>query len=167
MNTDKLFFVVQNTIKYIPFNWGIKLRSLLYSPFFKKFGKNIQIKDGVTFKYPSDISIGDNTVVGEFCYFVGKSGLNIQKNTLIAAGCKVITSNHVHQNIEIPIIQQELTFQPVTISENCWLGFDVKVLAGSYISSGSIIAANSVVNGALKTKNSIYAGSPAKLKKSR
>ncbi|MCX5642436.1 MAG: acyltransferase, partial [Candidatus Omnitrophica bacterium] len=43
------------------------------------------MKDGVTFKYPSDIEIGDNCVIGEFCYLVGKGGLKIGNDVLIGS----------------------------------------------------------------------------------
>lgn len=167
MNKDKVFFFIQALLKYTAFNVGIKLRYFLYKPFFKKFGKNIQIKDGVTFKYPSEIEIGDSSVIGEYCYFVGKGGLILGNYVLIGAGSKIITSTHNYINIDIPIYQQGLSFEKVEIGDNVWMGFDVKILAGSKIADGSIIATNSVVNSVFVDKNIIIAGSPAKFIKYR
>lgn len=167
MKNDNLFFIIQNCIKYIPFNWGIKFRSVVYKPFFKEFGRNIKIKDGVTFKYPSDIEIGNNVIIGEFCYFVGKSGLYIGDDVIMGAGTKVITSMHVFTSVKECMRTQGLDFKSVIIEDDVWLGFDVKVLAGSSIQKGSIIATNAVVNKNLETSYSIYTGTPAEFKRER
>lgn len=155
MRKDKVFFFIQAILKYNSFNFGIKLRYWFYKPFFKKLGKNVNIKDGVTFKYPSDICIGNNVTIGEYCYLVGKGGLHIGDYVLIGAGSKIITSNHNYKDINKTIYEQGLNFKKVEIEDNIWLGFDVKVLAGSKIREGSIIATNSVVNSVFKEKNLI------------
>jgi maltose O-acetyltransferase len=167
MNKDRLFFFIQSLLKYNTFQLGIYLRSVLYRPFFKSFGKNIQIKDGVTFKYPSEIELGDNTVVGENCYFVGKKGLKLGSYVLIGAGSKIITSTHNYKDLVVPIVQQGLSFSSVEIGSNVWLGFDVKILAGSKIPEGSIVATNSVVNCRFEEANLIIAGTPAVIKGKR
>lgn len=166
MNKDKIFFFIQAILKYNSFNLGIKLRYWLYKPFFKKFGKNIQIKDGVTFKYPSDIELENNIIIGEYCYFVGKSGLKIGNNVLIGAGSKIITSSHNYHNADKAIYEQGMNFKEVEIENNVWLGFDVKILSGSKIKEGSIVGTNSVVNSQFQEKNILIGGTPAqKLKR--
>ncbi|MCX5642055.1 MAG: acyltransferase, partial [Candidatus Omnitrophica bacterium] len=128
---------------------------------------NVQIKDGVTFKYPSDIEIGDNCVIGEFCYLVGKGGLKIGNDVLIGSGTKIATSEHIFENVSCPIREQGLRFFPITIENNIWLGFNVIILAGSKISEGSIVGANSLINKPFHEKNVILIGSPAKIYKER
>jgi len=167
MNKDRLFFFIQACLKNNSFQFGIFLRSFFYKYFFKKFGKNIQIKDGVTFKYPSDIEIGNGCIIGEYCYLVGKSGLIIEENVLIGAGSKIVTSNHNFKRTATPIRNQGLSFKPIHIEKNVWIGFDVKILAGSKISNGNIIGTNSVINKIFETPNTIIAGTPAKIIKAR
>lgn len=167
MSKDKLFFLIQSILKYNSFNFGIKLRSLLYRGFFKNFGQNIQIKDGVTFKYPSDIEIGDNCVIGEYCYFVGKGGLKIGDDVLIGSGTKIVTSEHIFESTSCSIREQGLRFLPIIIENNIWLGFNVTILAGSKISEGSVVGANSLINRVFYENNVILIGSPAKIYKKR
>lgn len=124
----------------------------------------MQIKDGVTFKYPSDIEIGDRTIIGEYCYFVGKGGLMIGNDVLIGAGTKIITSSHNYLRNDLPIAQQGISFLPVEIESDVWIGFDVKILYGSKISCGSVVATNSVVNSRFEQKQIIIAGTPAVVK---
>lgn len=165
--SDKLFFIVQGFLKYNAFDFGMTLRRLFYRPFFKSFGKNIQIRDGVTIKYPSEIELGNNIKIGQNCFFVGKGGLKIGNNNLIGAGTKIITSNHNFEDIEKPISNQGLSFEPILIEEDVWFGFDVKVLGGSEIKKGCIVGTNSVVNHKKFEAYSVIGGTPAKLIRKR
>lgn len=164
---DKTFFVVQGFLKYNSFDLGVKLRSFFYKPFFKKFGKNVQIRDGVTIKYPSEFEIGNNVKIGQHCFFVGKGGLQIGNDVLIGAGTKIITSNHNFEDPEKSISEQGLSFKQVLIEEDVWFGFDVKVLGGSIIRKGTIIGTNSIINNKEFPSMTIIAGSPAQIIKYR
>lgn len=163
MNKDRVFFFIQSCIKYNSFNWGIKLRSLLYRPFFKKFGKNIQIKDGVTFKYPSEIELGNNCKIGEFSYFVGKGGLRIGNNLLLAAGTKVITSRHNFDELNIPIYDQGLEFDSIEVGDDVWFGFDVKVFGNTKIGNGVVVGAGSIVKNMSIPDFAVVVGAPGKI----
>jgi acetyltransferase-like isoleucine patch superfamily enzyme len=165
--SDKIFFVIQSCIKYNSFGWGIWLRSFLYKFFFKKFGKNIQIKDGVTFKYPSEIEMGSNIKIGEFSYFVGNGGLYLGDNVLIGAGTKIITSTHNFDDIETSMFDQGLSFSPIRIKNDVWFGFDCKVFGNTIINEGVIIGANSLIKNTETPSYVILAGNPAKFLRKR
>ncbi len=167
IKNDKLFFTVQSFLKYNSFDFGIKLRSFFYRPFFKKMGKNIVIKDGVTFKYPSEIEIGNNCKIGEFSYFVGKGGLTIGNNFLMGAGSKIITSKHNFENIDLPIFYQGLDFEKIEIGDGVWLGFDVKIFGNSKIGNDVILGANTIVKNMKIPDYSVAVGMPAKIIRSR
>lgn len=164
---DRIFFIIQGMVKYIPFDWGVKMRSLLYRRFFKKFGKGVRIKDGTTFKFPSEIEIGDNCTIGEFCYLVGKSGLKIGDNLLMGSGSKIITSNHVFATREKPMSDQGISFVPVVLESDIWLGFDVKILAGSYIAKGCIVGTGALINRSFMEPYKILLGMPATIQGDR
>ncbi len=51
--------------------------------------------------------------------------------------------------------------KPVIIGSHVWLGADAKVLKGSVINDGAVIATGAIVSGVVEA-NSIYAGNPAK-----
>jgi len=165
--SDKIFFVIQSLLKYNSFNFAIYLRSLLYKPFFKSFGSGVKIKDGVTFKFPSEIELGCNCSIGEFSYFVGKKGLKIGNNALVAAGTKVITSTHNIENIDIPVAFQGLSFASIEIGNDVWIGFDVKIFGNTIIGNSVIIGAGSLVKNTRIEQYSVIAGVPAKLIKMR
>lgn len=165
--SDKIFFVIQSCIKYNSFGWGIRLRSFLYRFFFKKFGKHIQIKDGVTFKYPSEIEMGNHIKIGEFSYFVGKGGLSIGNNVLIGAGTKIITSTHNFDDIGTSMYDQGLSFSPIKIKNDVWFGFDCKVFGNTIINDGVIVGANSLIKNTETDSYVIMVGSPAKFLRKR
>jgi hypothetical protein len=55
---------------------------------FKRIGKNVQIGRNVYFRYPSEVEIGDNVVIDEFCYFT--TSVSIGNHCHIAPSCSVI-----------------------------------------------------------------------------
>lgn len=167
MTKDRLFFFIQNCIKYNSFNWGIKLRAFLYRPFFRKFGKNIEIKDGVTFKYPSEIELGNNCKIGEFSYFVGKGGLSIGDNLLLGAGTKIITTSHLFEDTDIPMRDQGLSFEPIRIGNDVWFGFDAKVFGNTTIGNGVVIGAGTIVKNMLIPDFAVVVGVPGKITRLR
>lgn len=165
--SDKVFFFIQSLLKYNSFGLGIKLRALLYRPFFRKLGRNVQIKDGVTFKYPSEIEIGNNAKIGEFSYFVGKGGLKIGNNLLLGAGTKIITSSHRFEDIETSMFEQALDFEPIEIGNDVWFGFDVKVFGNTKIGNGVIMGANTIIKNTEIPDLAVVAGIPGKIVKYR
>jgi acetyltransferase-like isoleucine patch superfamily enzyme len=165
--SDRLFFIIQAMLKYSTLPFMQKIRIFIYRYFFCHLGKDIIIKDGITFKFPSDITIKDGVKIAENCYCVGLGGLEIGKNTLIGAGTKIVTTNHNFESKEIDITYQGISSKRISIGANVWLGFNAVILSGSIIGDGSIIGANAVVTGIEVEKNSIMMGIPATLKKKR
>lgn len=166
-SSDRLFFIIQSLFKYASLDWSIWIRSVIYRPFFKRLGKNVKIKDGVTIKYPSEIEIGDNCKIGEQCFLVGKGGLIIGDNCLLGAGTKIVTSRYDFDNITIPLIQQNLIFEPIKIGNGVWMGFDVKIFGNCVIEDNVVIGAASFIKNATVPANTIVAGIPARLIKKR
>ena len=107
-----------------------------------------------------DVLIGSNTLVGMSNVLIGP--LRIGNNVIMAQNIVVSGLNHIYQDINVPIVQQNVTTAPITIGDDCWIAANVVITAGVTIGKHCVIAAGSVV-----TKNvpdySIAAGNPAKL----
>ena len=130
-------------------------------------GKNVVIKNNVSLlTYSGKIIIGDNTSINPYTIIYGHGDVKIGKNVMIAAQSIIVSSNHNFDNTSIPMNQQGVSSKGIHISDDVWLGANVKVLDGITIGKGAIIAAGSVVN-----KNvpdyAIVAGVPAKIIKHR
>lgn len=166
-NRDKLFYYIYPWLKYFPFEVGVKLRSLLYPPFFRHWGTNVRIKDGVTIKFPSAIAFGDDLTVNQYCYLDGYGGIEIGKQVMMGAGTKVISASHITDRTDTPMLFQGLRKEPVKVGDDVWLGFDVKLLGNSVVGDKTIVAANAVVTKAFPQSGIVLGGTPAAIIKHR
>ena len=138
------------------------------------FGKRVTIGKNAIIR-PSNIYggaigagliVGDNSNIGPGAY-IGCSGLiTIGKNVMMSPGVSIYAENHNSSNTTIPMKDQGVTVQFVTIEDDCWIASNSIILAGVTIGKGSVVAAGSVV-----TKDvppySVVAGAPATVIKSR
>lgn len=151
---------------------------------FKSIGKNVVFEPGVLVFHPENIiiednvyighntilkgyyrnqmNIGENTWIGQACFFHSAAGITIGKNVGIGPGVKVITSHHKEEGIDIPILFSSKEFKPVVIGDDSDIGIGAIILPGRTIGRGAQIGAGSVV-----TKDvldyAVVAGNPAKL----
>lgn len=130
-------------------------------------GKNVVIKNHVSLlTYSGKIIIGDNTSINPYTIIYGHGDVKIGKNVMIAAQSIIVSSNHNFNNTSIPMNQQGVSTKGIHISDDVWLGANVKVLDGVTIGKGAVIAAGSVVNKSVPDY-AIVAGVPAKIIKHR
>jgi len=162
MNKDKLFFIVQPFLRNMPYKIGSLLRNSIYPFFFKKIGKNINLKGGIIFKYPSEIEIGNDVTINEDCFIVGKGGLVLGNDIMIGAGCKIVTTNHNSFTRDVPMREQGMSFEKITIGNDVWFGFNVVVLKGCTIGNGVILAAGCILTAKNIDDYTIWGGVPAK-----
>jgi len=129
-------------------------------------GNNCEIRaySIIEFGNNGTLEIGDNSVIGYHNFFQVTGKIKIGKGTLI--GPSVVTLASSHPINDKPLIGQPLINGYVTIEDNVWIGANVTIGYNVKIESNSIIGANSFVN-TLITKNTIWAGSPAKFIKDR
>ena len=112
------------------------------------------------------ILIGSDVSINYDCVLYGRGGLTIGDNCRLAAGCKIVPSNHRYADPAMPIRDQGLSETGVQIETDVWLGFNVSVLEGACIGRGSVIGAGSVVTRSVPPY-SIAVGIPARILKSR
>lgn len=117
------------------------------------------------------IKIDDNCEINDYAHIASVSSVSIGKNVLIAS--KVYISDHDHGTYKgyhdhdtplTPPNERSLSYKPVIIEDNVWIGQNVSVLKGVTIGRGSVIGSNSVVNRDIDA-NSIAVGIPAKVVK--
>lgn len=133
-----------------------------------KLGKNVTIYPDVTFFGDGIIDIGDNVAIGQGTIIYSSKdggGVKIGKDTMIAAQCYIIDTDHGMKRDTL-IREQKNTSSPINIGSDVWIAAGVKVLKGSIIDDGAIIGASSLVKGEIE-KNAIAVGTPAKVKKYR
>ena len=130
-------------------------------------GKNVTIYPGVMFFGDGPITIGDNVSIGNGTIFgsLGKEGITVGDNTMIAAQCYLIDCDH-GMVPGTPMCTQAQSTAPISVGEDVWLAANVTVLKGSKIGNGAVIGAKGLVKGEIP-ENAIAVGVPAKVLKYR
>jgi lipopolysaccharide O-acetyltransferase len=116
------------------------------------------------------IVIGNHVRISQWTHIGATNYVEIGDHVLM--GSKVVVIDHNHgqystnpTSLDIPPSSRPLDHDgKVIVGANVWLCDGVAVLPGSIIGEGSVIAANSVVNGTIPPFT-IAAGSPAKVVK--
>ncbi len=104
--------------------------------------------------------VGDKCVFGRDNTVNGYLDIEFGEGTIVADWVYICDFDHVTDDIHIPIKDQGIVKSPVRIGPDVWIGTKVTVLRGTTIGHGSVLAANSVVRGAIP-EYSIMGGVPA------
>lgn len=132
----------------------------------KSCGDNVAIFPGVFFLHVDKLEIGNNVSFHEMCYIDAEGGIKIGDNVSIAHRTSVLSSNHIYQDLNVPIKYQGMKLETTIIDEDVWIGCGSVILAGNHIHKGSIVGANSSVTHDV-CPYTIVVGSPATAIKDR
>ena len=132
---------------------------------FKKCGKNVNIERKVFFGSGIDLSIGDNSGIGIDCDV--PSDISIGNNVMMGPNCFIFNTNHNFSQLDIPMIQQGGTVRKQTIIEDdVWVGRQVIFTSGRTVKKGCIIGAGTVLCRDFE-EYSIIGGNPSQLIRKR
>lgn len=130
-------------------------------------GSDCQIYRGaILAPYGGNIDIGNFCSVNPYTIIYGHGGVKIGDYVRIAAQVVIVPANHVFSERSVPIHQQGLTKQGITIEDDVWIGTGAKILDGVTIERGAIVAAGAIVNKSLPAYT-ICGGIPCKVLKER
>lgn len=107
--------------------------------------------------------------IGEFCYFnpgavlYSGNGIKMGNYVLVAAGVKIMPTNHAFGRRDVPIRHQGFAESKggIVIEDDVWLGANAVVLDGVRIGRGAVIGAGSVVTSEVPPYE-IWGGIPAR-----
>lgn len=129
-------------------------------------GNNVAIFSNVYLLNIQNLNIGDNVSIHPLCYIDASGGINIGNNVSIAHSTTLLSEEHNYSDLNTNIKDQGIEFRKTIIEDNVWIGGACRILGGSFIESGSIIAAGAVVKNKVLS-NTIVGGVPAKIIKER
>lgn len=132
----------------------------------KSCGDNVAIFSNVYLHRVHNLEIGDNVSIHPLCYIDAAGGITIGSDVSIAHNTTILSEEHIFADIDTIIKDQGCEYKRTIVENNVWIGAGCRILGGTYIESGSIIAAGAVVKNTVKA-NSIMGGVPAKLIKER
>lgn len=123
---------------------------------------NNRIGKGSVFQGSQSIVLGRNSFCGCYCVFGINGGLIIGENVMIADAVTIRDTNHMFSRTDVPMIYQGVTVNPISISDDVWIGHGAIILQGVKINKGSVIAAGAVVSKDVP-EYAIVGGVPAKI----
>lgn len=139
---------------YIPFH---HYRRLIYRIFGISIGRGSSIHMFTTFYNPFNVSIGSDSIIGEWAVLDGRASLSIGNHVDIASNVMIYNAEHDVMSSNFKKARTE----PVKIEDYVFIGPRAIILPGVTISKGAVVAAGAVV-----TKNvpefTIVGGVPAK-----
>lgn len=112
------------------------------------------------------ISIGRKCFIGELNVIRGQGGVTLGDHVYTGSLVQILAVNHVFDDPDVPIREQGITAQGISIEDDVWLASGVIVLDGVHIGQGSVVGAGSVVTEDLPAY-SIAVGSPARVVRDR
>lgn len=121
-----------------------------------RVGKSSTIHVGCRFYQPRNISIGEDTSVGDRCFLDGRAKLTIGDHVDIASQVLIYNSEHDVNNEWFSPIEK-----PVRIGNYVFIGPRAIILPGVVIGDGAIVAAGAIVTKDVAPQ-SIVGGVPAK-----
>lgn len=108
------------------------------------------------------LRIGDRCVIGRGSHIVAHQSVRIGDDVWTGPYVYITDQNHGYSDPHMPIGRQLPVNRAVTIGAGSWLGAGVIVLPGSRIGCNVVIAAGSVVRGAIPDR-CVAAGVPARV----
>ena len=96
--------------------------------------------------YKNTLSIGENTWIGQDCFFHSAGGLEIESNVGIGPKVSILTSNHILEPLKGPILFQPIEFRPVIIRTGVDIGIGSTILPGVSIGEFSQIGSMTLIN---------------------
>lgn len=107
-------------------------------------------------------SIGANSGIGQYSFIGCGGGVYIGANVIMGQYVSFHTENHLHTDLDRPIIAQGTRRAPVVIEDDVWVGVKATFLSGARVGRGAIVAAGAVVRGEVPPY-AIVGGVPARV----
>jgi acetyltransferase-like isoleucine patch superfamily enzyme len=120
---------------------------LVFHPENVHLGRNVYVGHQTILKgyYKNTLRIGDETWIGQQCFFHAAGGLSIGARVGIGPGVKILTSTHREAGRETPILFAPIDLAPVTIEDDADLGIGAIILPGVTVGRGAQVGAGAVV----------------------
>lgn len=146
----------------MPTNLGVLLRYIVLKSQAEFIGNNVYIARNVIIKNIHRLKIGNNVSIHEFCYIDAIGGISINDDVSIAHSSSLISFEHSWGNRDLAIKYNDLKLEPIYIDSNIWVGCGVRILAGSKLSTKTVVGAGAIINKKYPP-NVVIVGAPGKI----
>lgn len=162
---EKILRVLWNQVGQFVFsltfhNW-YGLRASMLRAFGARVGRDTRIRPSVRVEQPWNLTIGDNSSIGDraVVYCLGK--VTIGNNVSVSQQAHICAGTHDYKRYDLPLLRP-----PIVIEDNAWVAADAFVGPNVTVGEGAILGARGVAMKSL-TAWTVYAGNPARAVKAR
>lgn len=147
------------------------MRPLFWTPEVISLGANVLIWrdariEGITEhgeqRFEPSIRIGSNVSIQQRAHIVCAQSIDIGDDTTISFDVSILDNDHSYSTIDLNVMDQPLTVEPVKIGARCFVGAGSRIHAGSQLGDHCIVGANAVVRGNFPSY-CVIAGVPARI----
>lgn len=141
---------------------------LVFHPENIRLGNNVYVGHQTILKgyYQNELSVGDETWIGQQCFMHSAGGLSIGARVGIGPGVKIITSVHADVGRDTPILLSPVETAPVVVEDDADLGTGAILMPGVRVGRGAQIGAGAVVTSNIPAY-SVAIGTPARVVRER
>jgi len=140
-------------VGYIPIH---HIRRMLYRLSGIEIGQGSSVHMFANFFQPSNINIGEDTVIGIRAFLDGRAKLSIGSHTALASEVMIYNSQHDIDAADFHAIEKE-----VIIGDYVFIGPRAVIMPGVHIGKGAVVGAGAVVTKDVP-EMTVVAGIPAK-----
>ncbi|WP_417371917.1 acyltransferase [Gelidibacter japonicus] len=160
-----------------------KISTLLWKYNFKKFGKKSRVLSNTTIRFPGNIQLGSQSIIGRGVSLsseISNATLIIGDNTQLNRNVRIDFTGNVKIGSNVVISSDTQIYshshgydpkskpvgKPIIVEDNVWIGSGCYIMDSvEYIGKGAIVATGAIVTKNVE-QNTIVGGNPAKIIKS-
>jgi acetyltransferase-like isoleucine patch superfamily enzyme len=149
-------------------NCVIEAGVLIFHPENVYLGSNVYVGHQTILKgyYKNQLRVGDETWIGQQCFFHAGGGIEIGNQVGIGPGVKILTSAHGEGGRQVAIYNAPVEFKPVVVEDHADIGVGAILLPGVTVGRGAQVGAGSVVTEDVPAYH-VVAGVPARVLRER
>lgn len=136
-------------------------RRALLRLFGAQIGREVHIYPSVRIAIPWNLTIGDQTAIGERAILYSLGAITIAERVTVSQGAHLCAGTHDYRDPAMPLLKP-----PIAIDSEAWICADAFVGPGVRIGSRAIVGARCVVTKDVAA-DAIMVGNPAKLLRRR
>lgn len=126
-----------------PWQISSSIRVAVLRRFGASIGENVVFRPRTRVKFPWNLTVGDNSWIGEGVWIHNQDSVVIGANSVVSQEVFVTTGSHAHRR------DMALITMPVVIGDGAWVTARCIVLGGSIVGRSAVISPGTVVRGTI------------------
>lgn len=158
---SRIKIVLWYGLSWLVFESGLmplsRIKCRLLRAFGATIGAGLVMKPNVRVKFPWKLTVGNNCWIGQDVWIDNLAEVTLGDDVCLSQGAYLCTGSH-----DIRKESFDLITRPVRVERGAWIGAKAILLPGTTIGAGTVVAAGSVVRGAIG-EDALIAGNPAEV----